>query len=101
MSPPNTRLPPPLPLRRPLLKARPSENFLFVDHPKEDHNEREFKPLIIDEILDLPKRSSKTKEASIISSPQLSIIVPIMKIFSEIIEASKCGPLAGLKNRMS
>ena len=23
----------------------PSEKFLFVDHPIEDHNEREFKPL--------------------------------------------------------
>ena len=24
--------------------VKPSEKFLFVDHPKEDHNKREFKP---------------------------------------------------------
>ena len=28
----------------PILNAGPPETFLFVDHPKEDHNEREFKP---------------------------------------------------------
>ena len=44
-----------------------------MDHPKEDHNEREFKPLITDEILDLPRKSSKTREVSIIGSPQLNI----------------------------
>ena len=29
-----------------------------MDHPKENHNEREFKPQIIDEILDLPKNAA-------------------------------------------
>ena len=67
-----------------------------MHHPKEDYNEREFKPWIIGEILDLPKKSAKTKEAFIISGPQLNIITSILgllKIFSEVIVASKCGPL--------
>ena len=29
-----------------------------MDHPKEDHNKREFKPQIMDEILDLPKNTA-------------------------------------------
>ena len=78
-----------------MLNTRPSEKFLLVDHPKEDHNEREFKPLIIGEILDLPKKSSETREASIISGPQLNIIAPmlkLLKIFSKVTVASTCGP---------
>ena len=54
------------------------------------------------EILDLPKRSSKTREASIISDPQLNIIAPILdllKIFSEVRVASKCGPLARMEKQ--
>ena len=43
----------------------PSEKFLIVDHPKEDHNEREFKHLIIDGILDLLEQ-----EKHQISGPQ-------------------------------
>ena len=77
--------------------GRPSEKFLFVDHQKENHNEREFKPKIIGEILNLPKEPSKTREAPIIIGPQLNIIASILellKIFSEVIVASKCGPLA-------
>ena len=73
-----------------------------MDHPKEDHNEREFKPLLIDEILDLPKKSSKTRETSIISGPQLNIITPILellKIFSEVIVASKCGLLGRIEKQ--
>ena len=38
--------------------AGPSEKFLFVDYPKEDHNEREFKAQIIGEILDLTKNTA-------------------------------------------
>ena len=48
-------------------------------------------------ILDLPKKPSKTREASIISGLQLSIIASILellKILSEVIVASKCSPLA-------
>ena len=45
-------------LNSPILNAGPSEKFLFVDHPKEDLKEREFNP-------DLPKKPSKTREASI------------------------------------
>ena len=60
--------------------ARLSEKFLFVDHPKEDYNEQEFKLLIIDEILDLTKKSSKTRETSIKSGPQLNIIAPILEL---------------------
>ena len=73
-----------------------------MGHPKEDHNEREFKPLIIGKILDLPKKSCKTGEASIISGPQLNIIVSILellKIFYEVIVASKCGPLAMIEEQ--
>ena len=71
-------------------------------HPKEDHNKREFEPMITDEILDLPKKSSKTRKASIISGPQLNIIASILellKIFSEVIVASKCGPLARIEKQ--
>ena len=49
----------------PILNAGPSEEFLIVDHPKEDHKEREFKRSIIGGILDLQKKSSKAREASI------------------------------------
>ena len=73
-----------------------------MDHLKEDHNEREFKPFIIGEILDLPKKSCKTRETSIISGPQLNIIASILellKIFSELIVASKCGPLARIEKQ--
>ena len=46
----------------PILNAGPSEKVIFVDHSKEDHNEQEFKPIIIGGILDLPKKSSKTRD---------------------------------------
>ena len=46
------------------LKPRSSENFLIVDHPQEDHNEQEFKRLIIGGILDQMESSSKTREIS-------------------------------------
>ena len=54
------------------------------------------------EILDLPKKPSKTREASVISSPQLNIIASILellKIFSEVISAFKCGPLAKIEKQ--
>ena len=69
-----------------------------MEHPKEDHNERE----IISEILDQPKKSSKTRDASIISGPQLNIIASILElleIFSEVIVASKCGPPAKIEKQ--
>ena len=50
----------------------------------------------------LPKKSSKTRKASIISGPQLNIIVSILdlqKILSEVIVASKCGPLAWIEKQ--
>ena len=46
-------------LQNPIVHDGPTEKFLIGDHPKEDHNEREFKQ-IIDRILDLLKKSSKT-----------------------------------------
>ena len=70
--------------------------------PKENYNEREFKPLLIGEILDLTKDSSETRETSTISGPQLSIIASILellKIFSEVIVASKCGPIARIEKQ--
>ena len=41
----------------PILTAGPSEEFLIVDHPKEEHNKREFKRLIIGGILDQLEKS--------------------------------------------
>ena len=73
-----------------------------MDHPKEDHSEQELKHQIIDGILGLPKKSFKTREAFIISGPQLNIIVSILdlqKILSEVIVASKCGPLAWIEKQ--
>ena len=73
-----------------------------MDHPNEDHNEREFKPLIIARILDIPKKSSTTREASIIIGPQLNImtsILELLKIYIEIIIASKCVPLARIEKQ--
>ena len=73
-----------------------------MDQPKEDHNKRESKPLTIGKILDLPKKSSKTREASIISGQQLNNITSILellKIFSEVIIASECGPLARIEKQ--
>ena len=51
-----------------------------MNHPKEDHNEQEIKPKIIGEILDPLKKSSKTREASIVSGPQLYIIVSTLEL---------------------
>ena len=54
------------------------------------------------EILDLRKKSSKTREASIISGPQWNIIALILeplKILSEVIVAFKCGPLAWIEKQ--
>ena len=79
------------------LNAGPSEKFLIVDHPKEGHNEWEFKHLIIGRILDLLEESSITREGSYKWSTTLSILV-FLKIFSEVIVASKCGPLAQRSN---
>ena len=53
-------------------------------------------------IIGLPERSSKTREASIISDPQLNVIVSILelqKMLSEVIVASKCGPLAWIEKQ--
>ena len=47
-----------------MLNVGPSEKFLIVNHPKENHNEREIKLQIIGGFLDLLKKSSKTREAS-------------------------------------
>ena len=58
--------------------------------------------MIIGKILDLPKASSKTREASIISGPHLNIIASILellKMLSEVIVASKCGPLAWIEKQ--
>ena len=56
-----------------MLNAGPSEKFVIVDHPKENHNEQEFKHLVIGRILDLLKKPSKAREASYKWSTTLSI----------------------------
>ena len=68
-----------------------------MDNPKEDHNEREFKHLIR-RILDLLEKSSKVREASYKWSTTLSIM-DLLKIFSEVIVASKRGPLARIEKQ--
>ena len=71
-----------------------------LDHQKEDHDEREFKYLIIGRILDLLKKSSKTREAPYKWSTTLSILD--LKIFSEVIVPSKRDPPARIeKHAMS
>ena len=73
-----------------------------MDHPKEDLNYQEFKPLIIGEILGLPKKSPKAREGSIITGPQLNIaasILELLKISSEVIVASKCSPLTRIEKQ--
>ena len=79
-----------------------SEKFLIVDHSKEDHSEREFKCQAIGGILELPKKSSKTREASIVSGSQLNAIastMDLLKKFSEVTVASKCGPKARIEKQ--
>ena len=71
---------------------------LIVDHLKEDHNERDFIHLIIVGIMDLLKKSSKTREASCKWSTILSIM-DLLKIFSEVIVASKRDPLARIEKQ--
>ena len=58
-----------------------------MDQPKEDHNKREVKHLIMGGILDLLEKSSKTKEASYKWFTTLSTL-DLFKIFSEVIVAS-------------
>ena len=65
---------------------------------KNDHKEREFKRLIIGGILGLLLKSSKTKEVSYKWSAILSIL-DLLKIFSELIVASKCGRLATIEKQ--
>ena len=72
-----------------------------MDHQKEDHDERELKYLTIGRILDLLKKSSKTREASYKWSTTLSIL-DLLKIFSEVIVPSKRDPPARIeKHAMS
>ena len=72
---------------------------------KNDHKEREFKRLIIGGILGLLLKSSKTREASYKSrevsykwSAILSVL-DLLKIFSELIVASKRGRLATIEKQ--
>ena len=58
--------------------------------------------MIIGKILNLLKKSSKTREASIISGLPLNIIASILellKILYEVIVASKCCPLAWVEKQ--
>ena len=54
--------------------------------------------LIIGGILDLLEKSSKIREASYKWSKTLSIL-DLLKILSEVIGASKCGPLARIEKQ--
>ena len=72
-----------------------------MDHPKEEDNEREFKRLIIGEILDQLEKS-QTREASYKWSTfkYNSMKAYLPKTFSEIIVASKCGALARIEKQV-
>ena len=48
-----------------MFNAGPPENFNIVSYLKEDHNDEELKRKIIGAILDLLKKSPKTREISI------------------------------------
>ena len=69
----------------------------FYDHPKKYRKEREFKRQIVGRILDLTYRKCPLKqEKHSISDPKLNAIASILgilKILSEAIVVSKCGPL--------
>ena len=68
---------------------------------EEDHNKQEFKRLILAEFWTNWKSLLK-QEMHHLSGPQLNIIASIfdlLKTFSEIIVASKCGPLARIKKQ--
>ena len=75
-----------------------TEKFIIVDHLKEDHNEREFKHLIISQILDLVERSAKTSEALYKWSTTL-LILHLLKMFSKVILASRRSPLAKIEKQ--
>ena len=65
---------------------------------KNDHKEREFKRLIIGGILGLLLKFSKTREVSYKWSAILSIL-DLLRIFSELIVASKRGRLATIEKQ--
>ena len=67
-------------------------------HPKEDHNERDFKHLIIGGILGLLENSSKIRGAPYKWFTTLSVL-DLLKIFSEVIVASKRRPLASIEKQ--
>ena len=69
-----------------------------MDNLKEDHNEREFKILIIGGILDLLEKFSKTRKGSYKWSTTLSIL-DLLKIFSEVILAPKRDPLTRIEKQ--
>ena len=58
--------------------------------------------MIVGEIPDLPKKCSKSREASIIIGPQLNIIASILELLeklSEVIVTSKFGSLARIEKQ--
>ena len=79
-------------------KKGPSKNFVIVDHPKKDRYEWELKYLIIGGVLDLLEKSSETREVSY-KLPTTFSILDLLNIFSEVIVASKYGPLARIEKR--
>ena len=69
----------------PILNAGLSEKFLIPEHLKEDRNEQDFEGQIISGILDLLKKSLKTRKA-FIKLNMIASILDFLKIFSEVIE---------------
>ena len=86
----------------PSLNAGPSGKFLIVDHPKEDHNERMFKHVRLKSESWTYWKSPVKKRIIHISGSQLNIIastLELLKIFSEVIVASKCVLLAKIEKQ--
>ena len=76
----------------PILNTGPSEKFLILDR-------REFKRQIIPGTTEKVLQNKRTIH---IRGPQLTIIASILellKIFSEVIAATKCGPLARIEKQ--
>ena len=79
--------PPPPPPSRFRVNAGLSEKFLIAEHLKEDRNEQDFKRY--SGILDLLKKSPKTREA-FIKLNMIASKLDLLKIFSEVIERDSC-----------
>ena len=88
--------------KSPILNAGPTEKFLIVDHPKEDHNEPEFKHQIISRNPGPTEKVLYNKRCIHISGLRINIIaliLELLEILSEVIVGSICGPLSRIEKQ--